>query len=62
MGAAPLPKQVNCADLKTHLYEDYRTEMPVIEWNGHKLLRISVQAYNSQTDIDLLLEALQTLI
>jgi isopenicillin-N epimerase len=62
MGVAPLPKQVNCADLKTHLYEDYRIELPVIEWSGHKLLRISVQAYNSQTDIDLLLEALQKLI
>ena len=62
MGVAPLPAQVDCADLKKCLYDRCHIELPVIEWNGHKLLRISVQAYNSQMDIDLLLEALQTLI
>ena len=62
MGVAPLPPQIDCVDLKSHLYEQYRVEVPLIEWNGLKLLRISIQAYNSQADIDRLLEALQVLV
>ena len=34
-------------------------EIPIIEWNGHKILRISIQAYNSANDIDILINKLQ---
>ena len=35
-----------------------RIEIPVIEWNGRHYLRISVQGYNTQADIDALVDAI----
>ena len=58
MVAAPLPFETNIIALKTRLYDDYRVEVPLIEWNGHKLIRVSVQGYNRHEDIDHLIEAL----
>jgi isopenicillin-N epimerase len=62
MGIAPLPAATDLAQLKARLYNDFRVEVPVIEWEGQKFLRISVQAYNDQRDIDLLLTALRHLL
>jgi selenocysteine lyase/cysteine desulfurase len=33
-----------------------------VEWNGRDFIRVSVQGYNSQADIDALLAALQDLL
>ena len=44
MGIAPLPPHVDCIVLKTHLYDEHHIEIPLIEWNGRKFLRISIQA------------------
>ena len=43
------------------LWDDYRIEVPVIEWNGHLLLRISIQAYNRPEHVDTLIDALRAL-
>ena len=59
MGVAQLPPQTDIIALKTRLYDEYRVEVPLIEWNGHKLVRVSIQAYNTPEDVDRLLEALQ---
>lgn len=62
MGIARLPS--NCCDaklLQKRLYDEYRVEVPLIEWNGAKYIRISVQAYNSQNDINILLDGLKKL-
>jgi isopenicillin-N epimerase len=59
MVAVPLPFETNIVALKTRLYDDYRIEVPIIEWNGHKLIRVSVQGYNTQGDIDSLILALR---
>jgi isopenicillin-N epimerase len=45
--------------LKARLYDDYRIEVPVIDWNDGQYLRVSMQGYNTRQDIDRLLTALQ---
>ncbi len=62
MGTAELPPATDLAQLKSHLYEEYRVEVPLLEWNGRKIIRISVQGYNTQQDIDVLLAALEHLL
>jgi isopenicillin-N epimerase len=55
MCAIPLPGRA--ADYK-ELWEKYQIIVPVGEWNGKTLIRISIQAYNSPRDIEHLLSAL----
>ena len=62
MIAAPLPLDTDIKHLKTRLYDDYRIEVPVHEWNGKKLIRVSVQGYNTKRDIDKLCRALSALL
>jgi len=62
MAAAPLPADTDIAWLKIQLYDEYRIEIPLVEWNGNKLVRISVQGYNSPRDIDKLCRALTRLL
>ena len=38
MFAARLPVETDIVALKLRLYEDFRVEVPLIEWNGHKLI------------------------
>ncbi|MBU1049074.1 aminotransferase class V-fold PLP-dependent enzyme [Candidatus Bipolaricaulota bacterium] len=47
--------------LKTQLYDDYRIEAPTIWWNNKTLLRISVNAYSSADDLELVAEALEAI-
>lgn len=58
MGCALLPEGSNPSKLQAWLYEQYRIEIPVIQWSDRWLIRPSVQGYNTQEDLDLLLEAL----
>jgi isopenicillin-N epimerase len=62
MTAAPLPSITDIAALKTRLYDEYRIEVPLISWNNHKLIRVSVQGYNTKKDIDHLVRALSILL
>ena len=62
MITAPLPAETTIATLKTRLYDEYRIEVPLIEWNGNKLIRVSVQGYNTRRDIDQLCSALSLLL
>lgn len=59
MFAAPLPADTDIAALKVRLYDEFRIEVPLIDWNGNKLIRVSIQAYNSRRDVDRLLHALE---
>jgi isopenicillin-N epimerase len=61
MGIAPLPVCDPVA-LKSRLYDDYRVEVPVIQWQDKQFIRISIQGYNDQADVDALLHALQNLL
>lgn len=61
MAALPLPA-CDAATLKRRLYDEYQIEVPVVDWQGRQLLRVSVQGYNSHRDIEILLEALSKLL
>ncbi len=62
MAVAPLPRAVDLPALKNQLYETHHIEIPLIQWVDRQFIRISVQGYNTQADIDRLLAALQTLL
>lgn len=57
MFSARLSAEADIVALKSRLYEEFRIEVPLMEWNGHKLIRVSVQGYNTHRDIDRLLLA-----
>jgi isopenicillin-N epimerase len=58
MVSAMLPLETDIAALKEYLYEKHCIEVPLMEWNGEKLLRVSIQGYNSREDVDALVTAL----
>jgi isopenicillin-N epimerase len=62
MAVAPLPCITDLKEFKSRLYADFRIEIPCIEWNGLQFLRISIQGYNSQADVDTLMIALKNLL
>lgn len=62
MGTIPIPKVRDLMDLKHRLYSEYKIEIPCIEWNHQHFLRLSVQGYNSEDEIDLLISALFKLL
>jgi isopenicillin-N epimerase len=62
MGIAELPLQADLSAFKRRLYEEHRVEAPCIEWNGRHFIRISVQGYNTQEDINRLLLALEQML
>ena len=59
MVSAPLPATTDLPALKTLLYEKYRIEVPLILWNGRKLIRVSVQGYNTRKEAKKLVAALR---
>ncbi|HJR78797.1 MAG TPA: aminotransferase class V-fold PLP-dependent enzyme [Anaerolineales bacterium] len=62
MIAAPMPIDSNLNIWKTRLYDEYHIEVPLIDWNGSKLIRVSVQGYNTRRDIKELCRALSSLL
>lgn len=62
MCVASLPADTDIVALKARLYDEFRIEIPLIEWHGNKLIRLSVQGYNSRRDMDALMKALKNLL
>jgi isopenicillin-N epimerase len=62
MAIAPLPPSTDLTILKSRLYEEYRVEVPLTQYNDQKFVRISVQGYNTQEDVDRLLVGLKQLL
>ena len=50
------------ATLQRRLYDEYRVEMPMIEWGGRQFVRVSVQGYNTPEDTGALVRALGDLL
>lgn len=50
------------AVLQRRLWDEYRIEIPCYRWQDHCIVRLSVQGYNSQSQMDLLVAALQALV
>jgi isopenicillin-N epimerase len=61
MATIPLPP-CDAEELKRRLYDEYRVEVPVIEWGRRQFVRVSVQGYNTQDDVDCLVAALASLL
>lgn len=59
MVSMPLPAETDISALKEYLYNEHRIEAPLMEWNGHKLIRVSIQGYNTVKDVDALIKALK---
>lgn len=62
MAVAQLPAGTDLLSLKSRLYDEFCVEVPMIEWNGLKLVRISIQGYNTQEDVDALVAGLECLL
>ena len=60
MCAVPLPTQaeLTAEALKRELWERQRVEVPIVEWQDHRFVRVSIQAYNSPRDVDRLVAGL----
>ncbi len=54
----PLPP-CDVLEVKNRLYNEYRVEMPVYEFNGQPYLRFSFQAYNTESDLNTAIGALR---
>jgi isopenicillin-N epimerase len=61
MGIAPIPPS-NLDELKIRLYDEFRIEVPLIQWQDRQFVRISVQGYNTREDLDALVRALEILL
>ena len=61
MGIAPLPKS-DLVALKTRLYDEYHVEVPLSQWQDRQFIRISIQGYNTQDDVNALMNALEVLL
>lgn len=68
MISLPLPDSVREAPaeymhpLQEALWEKFRIEVPVVNWQGRRFIRVSCHLYNSATDIDYLTDALRALL
>lgn len=64
MFAAPLPpnERFTAEELQLRLWQDYQVEVPVVEWQGWRFLRVSIQAYNSTADVERLLDGCRNLL
>jgi isopenicillin-N epimerase len=64
MCVAPLPVDGNLAANETQrrLWDEYQVEIPIVEWQGYRFARLSVQAYNSIADVERLLDGLNQLL
>jgi isopenicillin-N epimerase len=61
MATMPLPP-CDLPALKRRLYDQYRIEIPTTQWGDVQCLRISVQGYNTRSDVDRLLSAVGELL
>lgn len=62
MAIARLPAGLDPLQLHTELYNQYRVEIPCYVWEGQNFIRLSVQGYNDEQDIDRLVAALRSLL
>ncbi len=62
LAAARLPQIKDLAAFQAALYGQYHIEIPCINWRGQHLIRLSVQAYNTEEDIHSLINALEDLL
>ena len=62
MAIAALPPITDLPAFKKQLYDDFRVEIPCIQWGDRQFIRISIQGYNTVADMDILLSALEAML
>ncbi len=64
MCTIPLPTQPGptIKAVQARLWEDYQLEVPIVEWQGQRFVRVSIQAYNAPQDVDRLVEGLAAVL
>lgn len=62
MGTVPLPQSVDIDAMKIALYERFKIEIPLVQWKNFKLMRFSLQGYNTMEDVIALEKAVKELI
>lgn len=63
MRAIPIPRtDVPAEELHQRLWDDYQIEIPLVDWQEYRFVRISMQAYNTPRDVDRLVTALGELL
>ena len=60
MVSHPLPTDIP-ENLKKILLDNHKIEIPIFEWKGINLIRISIQIYNTKKDVESLMSALASL-
>lgn len=61
MVSMPVPR-CDPSLLKTRLYDDYHIEIPCFDWQENSIARLSVQGYNTESQMDHLVTALTELL
>jgi isopenicillin-N epimerase len=61
MSALPIPL-CDAAVLKQRLYDAFAVEAPIVTWRGRQFVRVSIQGYNTASDVDALIAALDHLL
>lgn len=61
MVTVPLPP-CDPAAVKRRLYEEYHVEVPLVVWKDRPHIRVSIQAYNVQQDVDTLIRGLAAVL
>jgi isopenicillin-N epimerase len=62
MVMCPIPADSDVNAIKNRLYDEFKVEIPQIDWNGWKAVRVSFQGYNTADDLEHLLTSLQTIL
>lgn len=61
MVSMPVPP-CDISDLQRQLIVQYGIEIPCFTWSGHHIVRVSAQGYNTQSQMDHLVHALEALL
>ncbi len=61
MAAMPVPR-CDPMVLKLALLNDHGIEIPCFDWQGHSIVRVSAQGYNTQSQMDELVRALASIL
>jgi isopenicillin-N epimerase len=62
MVSAPVDSHINMGALHDQIYKENRIEVPMLTWNGHNLVRFSIQAYNTWEQVDSLIQAIKRIV
>jgi isopenicillin-N epimerase len=61
MAHVPLPSG-NRRALQDALWREHGIEVPIVDWNGRRWIRVSCHLYNTREEVDTLVRALDTLL